>query len=81
MKENEHGDGEFRLRIYGKSELACLYFPDRSPETARRNLYRWMYRCPSIREGLAALGRRQAPQVFPQAGGGGDREGTGGAVR
>lgn len=24
MKENEHGDGEFRLRIYGKSELAAL---------------------------------------------------------
>ena len=77
MKENEHGDGEFRLRIYGKSELACLYFPDRSPETARRNLYRWMYRCPSIREGLAALGHDKHRQVFPQAGGGGDRAGTG----
>lgn len=64
MKENEHGDGEFRLRIYGKSELACLYFPDRSPETARRNLYWWMYRCPSIREGLAALGHDKHRKFF-----------------
>ena len=37
--------------------------------------------CPSIREGLGGTRPRQAPQVFPQAGGGGDRAGTGGAVR
>lgn len=36
----------------------------RSPETARRNLYRWMYRCPSIREGLAALGHDKHRKFF-----------------
>lgn len=63
MKKDE-SDGTFRLRIYGKAELACLYFPNRSPETARRNLYRWMYRCPSIREGLAALGHDKHRKFF-----------------
>ncbi|WP_317197186.1 DUF4248 domain-containing protein [Phocaeicola coprocola] len=33
-------------------------------ETARRNLYRWMYRCPSIREGLAALGHDKHRKFF-----------------
>lgn len=28
------------------------------------NLYRWMYRCPSIREGLAALGHDKHRKFF-----------------
>ena len=31
--------------------------------------------------GAGGTGTRQASQVFPEAGGGGDREGAGGAVR
>ena len=41
LPEKHAGDEPFRLRVYGKAELACLYFPNASPETARRNLHRW----------------------------------------
>ena len=32
----------FRLRIYRKNELAMLYFPESSKQTAMRNLGRWI---------------------------------------
>ena len=32
----------FKIRAYGKSELALLYFPDSSKESAMRSLRRWL---------------------------------------
>ena len=32
----------FRIRVYGKSELAMLYFPHMSPEGALKALKRWI---------------------------------------
>ena len=45
----------FRLRVYGKSELARLYFPNSRPATAMRNFQRWINHCPSIVQGLSEL--------------------------
>ena len=42
----------FRLRVYGKSELARLYFPNSRPATA-------------MRAGAERTESRQAPQVLP----------------
>ncbi len=35
----------FTLRTYPKSELALLYAPQSTPETAVKNLYRWIRIC------------------------------------
>ena len=42
--------GEFRLRIYHKSELARMYFPQSRQKTASQNLSRWIQGCPELWE-------------------------------
>lgn len=64
LPEKHAGDEPFRLRVYGKAELACLYFPNASPETARRNLHRWIWQCPCIREELIRLGHDKHSKHF-----------------
>ncbi len=49
-------EDEFVFRVYGKSELAMMYFPESSPLTALRNLKRWMAEEPQIVQGLKELG-------------------------
>lgn len=46
--------GEFRLRIYHKSELARMYFPQSRQKTASQNLSRWIQGCPELWEASAA---------------------------
>lgn len=53
---NSTEDEPFRLRVYRKSELARLYFPDASTATALQTLNRWINRCPAVREGLRDMG-------------------------
>ena len=38
----------FTIRLYGKSELAMLYQPNSTPETAMKTLYRWIKGCPIL---------------------------------
>ena len=47
---------EFRLRAYGKVELALLYSPRSQDATALQNLYRWMMRCRPMMDELNADG-------------------------
>ena len=37
-----------KLRPYGKAELALLYHPCSSPQTAMKTLYRWIKGCPQL---------------------------------
>ena len=37
-----------QIRPYGKAELALLYQPCSSPETAQKTLYRWIIGCPPL---------------------------------
>ena len=46
--------GEFRLRIYHKSELARMYFPQSRQKTASQNLSRWIQGCPELWRASAA---------------------------
>ena len=38
----------FTIRTYGKTELALLYQPCSSPESAKKTLYRWIKGCPQL---------------------------------
>ena len=45
----------FEIRPYNKAELAMLYSPHASQESAVKTLYRWMNGCPMLKEELHAL--------------------------
>jgi len=45
----------FQPRPYGKAELALLYHPLSTPETAMKTLYRWMKGCPLLMAELEAM--------------------------
>lgn len=39
---------EFRIKEYGRMELAMKYSPGIAPESAWRKLKRWIYLCPGL---------------------------------
>ncbi len=41
-----------KIQSYTKQELALLYFPNATPETAQKRLYRWICRIPELKEKL-----------------------------
>ena len=45
---------DFKIRAYGLQELAMLYFPNNTPQSASNQLKRWMGKAPLLRELLAA---------------------------
>lgn len=54
----------FRLRIYRKNELAMLYFPESSKQTALRNLGRWIKRCVPLQQELRERGYDKNRKYF-----------------
>lgn len=56
---------EFKVKAYGKSELALLYFPDASSaHTAVNHLMSWIRRNPQLMEQLAGMGYRKSAKFF-----------------
>lgn len=56
---------EFKVKAYGKSELALQYFPDAaSAHTAVNHLMSWIHRHPVLSEGLARMGYRKSAKFF-----------------
>lgn len=47
---DEHGN--FRIRAYGRKELAQLYNPNMTPDAAYRKLQKWIDYSPGLRERL-----------------------------
>ena len=45
----------FQIRSYGKVELALLYQPFSTPETALKTLYRWIKGCPPLLQELESM--------------------------
>lgn len=45
----------FQIRSYGKAELALLYQPSSTPDSAVKTLNRWINRCPLLKEELHKL--------------------------
>ena len=57
MKQEIFAEEEpFVLRIYRKQELAMMYFPDLSKESAGRNLRRWIKHCSALYNALLESG-------------------------
>ena len=51
----------FKIKPYGKSELAMLYFPDSDPHVALNRLNAWIRRCRPLADALA--GCHQSPHA------------------
>lgn len=49
-------DAPFRPRVYRKTELAQLYFPQAGKKTALQGLARWIKRCTELEKALEAAG-------------------------
>ena len=47
---------KFELRAYDKTELALLYCPGRSAETALKTFMRWINRCELLMQALDVIG-------------------------
>lgn len=56
---------DFKIRAYGKSELALLYFPGASStHTAVNHLMAWVKRNPALVAGLAEAGYARTAKYF-----------------
>lgn len=56
---------EFKVKAYGKSELALQYFPSAvSAHTAVNHLMSWIHRNAVLKEGLAKMGYRKTAKYF-----------------
>ena len=60
---------EFKIRAYGRMELAQLYSPELTGIAAYRKMNKWIVRCPGLQERLLDLG---AAPFLHSAGGKGD---------
>ncbi len=49
-------NGSFKVREYGRTELAQLYCPDIAPESAWRKLRKWIELSPGLADRLRAVG-------------------------
>lgn len=47
---------KFERRAYDKAELALLYCPGRSVETAVKTMMRWINQCEQLMQALNAIG-------------------------
>ena len=54
----------FQTRPYGKAELALLYHPHITPETAMKTLYRWIKGCPMLMSELQSLNYNPKRRTF-----------------
>lgn len=56
---------DLKIRAYGKSELALLYFPfANSSHTAVNHLMAWVKKIPEVVEGLQKIGYRKTAKYF-----------------
>ena len=54
----------FHLRTYGKAELALLYQPYSTPESAVKTLNRWINGCPLLLQELKSLNYKPRRHTF-----------------
>ncbi len=55
---------EFKIRAYGWQELAILYAPNLTPESAGKRLAMWVKQNPHLREALRQAGWRRGQRVL-----------------
>ena len=57
----------FKIRTYGRMELAQAYCPDMNPRAAYHKLSLWIDRYPNLREQLAAIGASPKSRTYTPA--------------
>lgn len=57
----------FKIRTYGRMELAQTYCPDMNPRAAYHKLTQWIDRYPNLRERLAAIGASPKSRTYTPA--------------
>ena len=58
---------EFEIRQYGRTELAQLYSPDITPESAWKKLKQWIDHYPGLTEQLRTAGYQPRQRIFTPA--------------
>lgn len=54
----------FEIRTYAKSDLALLYCPQSTRETATKTLYRWIKGCPLLVQELEGMDYNPSRRTF-----------------
>lgn len=57
-------DLSFHCRVYRKSELARMYFPEADTKTALQGLARWIKRCAELEKALEAAGYEKKRRFY-----------------
>ena len=57
----------FKVRQYGRTELAQLYCPDIAPESAWKKLRKWIEYHPGLADSLSAIGYDGSTRSFTPA--------------
>lgn len=57
--------GGFKIRAYGRTELAMTYCPELTPDSAYRKLRQWISRSPGLADRLRLLGDGKARTWTP----------------
>ncbi len=60
-------DEKFTIRTYGFGELAQLYFPNISKNSASWQLNRWIRESPALSEALEKAGKRKGQRLLSPA--------------
>ena len=66
-KKLKSANDDFRIRSYGKGELALLYLPDVTPNAARRTLNAWINVSPGLSERLHQPGLTASSHYYTPA--------------
>lgn len=61
MKNNKE---EFKVRAYGRTELAKLYSPGLKPQSAYKRLLMWIYTSPELSKLLLEDGKPSKSRIF-----------------
>ena len=56
MEEEKEKVKKFRIKSYGKSELASLYMPKITSKSALEKMHKWIRKSPGLSAALAANG-------------------------
>ena len=66
LKRKAMSEKKFEIRAYKKSQLAMIYFPDYSKESAMRNLREWFRVNPRLRYLVNPSIRNLTPKMIRQ---------------
>lgn len=58
---------KYHVRVYGRTELAQVYFPWMNPCAAYRKLMAWINGCPELAKVLKRLGNNPRRRTFTPA--------------